>query len=123
MPREEGGAAEGVTAQARRPSRGAPGGQPRNPPRDIGPEILVLASKTLSQHRLLIRQDKGVEGEPHEPAVNQETPVAEQDRLAENDGDDGNVNGITHVAIQTRHYEVLRRRDRRRRAKPLQSKA
>jgi len=61
---------------------GAPWRQPRNPPQDVGPEILVLDPKLLSKHRLLVRQDKGVEGEPHEPAVSHETPIAEQDRLA-----------------------------------------
>ena len=54
-------------------------------PRNIGPEILVLGPKRL-KHRLLVRQDKGVEGEPHEPAVRHETRVAKQDRLAQNDG-------------------------------------
>src|ERR1700674_5506046 len=102
---------------------GAPWRQPRNPPRDVGPKILVLGPKLLSKHRLLVREDKGVEGEPHEPAVRHETPVAEQDRLAQNDGDYGNVYGIAHVAIQTRHHKVLRRCDRRRRAEPLQGKA
>ena len=57
-----------------------------------------------------------MEGEPHEHAVSHETPVAEQDRLAQNDSNYGNVNRITHVAIQTRHHKVLRRCDRRRRA-------
>ena len=60
-----------------------------NPPRDVGPKILVLGPKLLSKHRLL--EDKGVEGEPHEPAVCHERQVAEQDRLAQNDGDYGNV--------------------------------
>ncbi|MGC1296314.1 MAG: hypothetical protein WA869_14870, partial [Alloacidobacterium sp.] len=63
-----------------------------------------------------------MEGEPHEPAVSHETPVAEQDRLAQNDGDDGNVHGIAHVAIQAGNDEVLGRGDRRRRAEPLQRK-
>src|SRR5215831_4362103 len=112
-----------VSAIGMAASCGAPRRQPRNPPRDVGPEFLVLGAKALGQHRLLVGQDKGVEGEPHEPAVNHETPVAEQDPLAQNDGDDGNVDGIAHVAIQTRHHEVLRRCDRRRRAEPLESKA
>ena len=98
-------------------------GQPPNPPWDVGPKILVLGPELLSKHGLLVDQDKRVEGEPHEPAVSHETPVAEQDRLAQYDGDDGNVHRITHVAIQTRHNEVLGRCDRRRRADPLQSKA
>src|SRR5262245_17130878 len=105
-----------VSAIGMAASCGAPRRQPRNPARDVGPEFLVLGPKRLSQHRLLVRQDKGVEGEPHEPAVNHETPVAEQDPLAQNDGDDGNVDRIAHVAIETRHHEVLRRSDRRRRA-------
>src|SRR6185437_2034723 len=102
---------------------GAPWRQPRNPPRDIGPEILVLRPKTLREHGLLVRHNKGVEGEPHEPAINHQTPVAEQDRLAQNDGDKGNVNRIANVAIETRHHEVLCRCDRRRRAQSLQRKA
>src|SRR4051812_19220711 len=84
-------------------SGGAPWEQPRNPPWDVGPKIVVLGPKPRSKHRLLVRQDKRVEGEPHEPAVSHETPVAEQDRLAQNDGDYGNVHRIAHVAIQTRH--------------------
>ena len=39
-----------------------------------------------------------MEAEPHQPAVSHETPVAEQDRLAQNDGDHGNVYGTAHVA-------------------------
>src|SRR5690349_13053406 len=48
---------------------GSPWSEPRNPPRDIGAEILVLGTKALSQHWLLVGQDKGVEREPHEPAI------------------------------------------------------
>src|SRR5262245_33842954 len=40
-------------------SCGAPRRQPRNPPRDVGPEFLVLGAKALGQHRLLVGQDKG----------------------------------------------------------------
>src|SRR5437763_16635084 len=68
-------------------SCGSPGREPRNPARDVGPDILVLAPKLLSKHRLLVRQDKGVEGEPHEPAVSHETQITEQERLAQNDGE------------------------------------
>ena len=75
-------------------SCGSPGREPWNPARDVGPEILVLGAKALSQHRLLVNQDKAVEREPQEPAVNQETPVAEQDPLAQDDRDDGDVDRI-----------------------------
>jgi hypothetical protein len=102
---------------------GSPWSEPRNPARDIGAEILVMGAKALSQHRLLVGQDKGVEREPQDPGVNQETPVAEQDPLAQDDSDDGDVHGIAHVAIEPRHHQVLRRCDRRRRAEPLQRKA
>src|ERR1700759_4392305 len=90
-------------------SCGSPGREPWNPARDAGAEILVLGAKALSQYRLLVGQDKGVECEPNEPAVNQETPVAEQDPLAQDDRDDGDVNGIAHVAIEPCHHQVLRR--------------
>ena len=104
-------------------SCGSPGREPRNPARDIGPEILVLGPKRLSKHRLLVPHDKRVEGEPHQHTVPKKALVAEQDRLAQNDGDKGNVNRIAHIAIETRHHEVLRRCDRRRRAQSLQRKA
>src|SRR3954453_7176247 len=104
-------------------SCGSPGREPRNPARDVGPEILVLRSEPMSERRLLVPHDKRVEGEPHQHTVQKKALVAEQGRLAQNDGDKGNVNRIAHVAIETRHHEVLRRCDRRRRAQSLQRKA
>src|SRR5713226_2281666 len=104
-------------------SCGSPGREPRNPARDVGPEILVLRSEPTNERRLLVPHDKRVEGEPHQHTVPKKALVAEQDRLAQNDGDKGNVNRIAHIAIETRHHEVLRRCDRRRRAQSLQRKA
>jgi hypothetical protein len=104
-------------------SCGSPGREPRNPARDVGPEILVLRSEPTNERRLLVPHDKRVEGEPHQHTVRKKALVAEQGRLAQNDGDKGNVNRIAHVAIETRHHEVLRRCDRRRRAQSLQRKA
>ena len=63
-----------------------------------------------------------MKGEPHEPAVSHERESPNR-RLAQNDGDDGNVHGIAHVAIEAGNNEVLGRGDRRRRAEPLQRKA
>src|SRR5437763_15701860 len=99
------------------------GREPRNPAPHIGPELLVLRSEATNERRLLVPYDKGVEGEPHPHTVPKKALVAEQDRLAQNDGDKGNVNRIAHIAIETRHHEVLRRCDRRRRAQSLQRKA
>lgn len=104
-------------------SCGSPGREPRNPARDIGPEILVLRSEPINERRLLVPHDKRVESEPHQHTVPKKALVAEQDHLAQDDGDKGNVNGIAHLAIETRHHEVLRRCDRRRRAQSLQRKA
>src|ERR1700754_930585 len=104
-------------------SCGSPGREPRNPARDVGPEILILRSEAINEHRLLVPHDKRVEAEPHQHTVQKKALVAEQGRLAQDDGDKGNVNRIAHVAIETRHHEVLRRRDRRGRAQPLQRKA
>src|ERR1700736_1837570 len=35
-------------------SCGSPGREPRNPARDVGPEILVLRSEPTNEHRLLV---------------------------------------------------------------------
>src|SRR3954465_13806402 len=80
-------------------SCGSPGREPRNPARDIGPEILVLRSEATNERRLLVPHDKRVEGEPHQHTVHKKALVAEQGRLAQNDGDKGNVNRIAHIAI------------------------
>src|SRR5580693_6335669 len=50
-------------------SCGSPGREPRNPARDVGPELLVP-------------HDKRVEGEPHQHTVRKKALVAEQGRLA-----------------------------------------
>ena len=107
----------------RQSSCGSPGREPRNPARDVGPEILVLRSEPMNERRLLLPHDKRVEGEPHQHTEQKKARVAEQGRLAQNDGDKGNVNRIAHLAIETRHHKVLRRCDRRRRAQSLQRKA
>jgi hypothetical protein len=104
-------------------SRGSPGREPWNPARDARPEILVLRSELMNERRLLVPNDKRVEEEPRQHAVQKKALVAEQGRLPQNDDNEGNVNRIAHVAIETRHHEVLRRRDRRRRAQSLHRKA
>src|SRR5712664_4751087 len=63
-------------------SCGSPGREPRNPARDVGPEILVLRSEPTNEHRLLVPHDKRVEGEPHQHTVRKKALVAEQGRLA-----------------------------------------
>src|SRR5258705_13290210 len=50
-------------------SCGSPGREPRNPARDVGPEILVLRSEPMNERRLLVPHDKRVEGEPHQHTV------------------------------------------------------
>src|SRR5258707_13266919 len=50
-------------------SCGSPGREPRNPARDVGPEILVLRSEPMNENRLLVPHDKRVEGEPHQHTV------------------------------------------------------
>src|SRR5882757_10163574 len=63
-------------------SCGSPGREPRNPARDVGPEILVLRSELMNEQRLLVPHDKRVEGEPHQHTVRKKALVAEQGRLA-----------------------------------------
>src|SRR5262245_55182116 len=103
-------------------SCGSPGREPRNPSRDVGPEMLVLRSELMNERRRLEAHDPRVKEEPQQHTVQKNPLVAEQGRLAENDGDKGDVNRIAHVAIETRHHEVLRRCDRRRRPNPCSAK-
>jgi len=83
-------------------------------PRDVPAKTRVLGPIPRDQRRLFVDLHKDVEGERHERAIHQETPVAEEERLTQDDGDDGGVHGIAHEAIETFHDELLRRRDRRR---------
>ena len=55
----------------------------------------------MNERRLLGPHDKRVEEEPRQHTVQKKALVAEQDRLAQNDDDKGNVNRIAHVAIST----------------------
>src|SRR5260370_10946049 len=50
-------------------SCGSPGREPRNPARDVGPEILVLRSEPANDRRLLVPHDKPLEGESHRPTL------------------------------------------------------
>src|SRR5437879_12768269 len=79
-------------------SCGSPGREPRNPARDVGPEILVLRSEPTNERRLLVPHDKRVAGEPDQHTVRKKALVAEQGRMAQNDGHKGTVNKRAHTA-------------------------
>jgi hypothetical protein len=68
--------------------------------------------------RLFVAHDKQVAEEPEDRAVGEQPPIAEQDRLAENDGGDRHVDWIAHISIEAGNDEMLGRGDRRRRAEP-----
>ena len=55
----------------------SPGREPRNPARDVSPEILVLRSERMSERRLLVPHEKQVEGEPEQHTVRKKALVAE----------------------------------------------
>jgi hypothetical protein len=59
---------------------------------------------------------------PEQRAVPEETYVAKQKRLTQNDTNDRNINWISYVAIKATHYELLRRRDRGGRPSPSNAK-
>src|SRR5262245_52496470 len=63
-----------------------------------------------------------MEEEPEERGGPEQTRVTKQNGLTQDDGDDGDVNRISHVAIQTSHDELPWRRDRRGRPQSLQRK-
>src|SRR5712691_7760035 len=98
----------------------SPRAHARDPARDVGAESLVLSSKRLLKRRLFVRHDEPMAGEPEQRIVDDETPIAQQHRLTQNDGEDRKSTRITHVTVETCHYEIPGRRDRRGGAQPLQ---
>src|SRR6188768_1611246 len=84
----------------------------RDPARDVGTESLVLSAKRLLERGLFVRHDEQVETEPQQRAVDDEAPITQRHRLTQYDGDDRNVDRITHVTVETCHDEIPGRRDR-----------
>ena len=80
-------------------SCGSPGREPRNPARHVGAIGFILGSEAFPERRLLIGKYKNVESDKDQRSVKEQAPIAEQDRLAKNDGDKGDVNRIAHIAI------------------------
>ena len=70
------------------------------------------ARQMSARASVLRHQDEDVEKEPEQRGVPEEAPIAEQERLTKNDGNDPDVNRISHVAIETRDHQLLCRRDR-----------
>src|SRR6185503_5240629 len=91
----------------------APWGHPRYPARDGGAERLVLFPKRLLERGFFVRHDGDVEGEPPQRAVDDEAPIAHQHRLTQDDGNERDVDGITHMRVETGHHEIPGRRDGR----------
>src|SRR6185503_6645069 len=102
------------------PSFRPPWGHPRYPARDAGAERLVLSPKRLLERGFFVRHDEDVEEKPEQRAVDDEAPIAHQHRLTQDDGNDRDVDWITHITVEAGHHEIAGRRDGRGGAETLQ---
>src|SRR6185295_10154761 len=103
--------------------RETPWGQPWNPARDIGPKVLVLRAKCLLERWFFVHQDEDVEKEPEQRGIPEEAPIAKQHSLTEDDCDDGDVDRISHMPVETCDHQVLGWRNGRRCAESLKRKS
>src|SRR5262245_23344700 len=108
----------GVTSRL----RPRPRGRPRQPARDIAAEYVVGRAEGALQRWLFIGYDIGVGEQPEHTAVGDETPVGEHQSLAEHKCNHRDVHGIAHVAVETRHHQLLGWCDRCRRAQSFEGK-
>src|SRR5262249_5160925 len=103
--------------------RCSPGGHPRNPARDVRAISLVLCAKRALQRRLFIGNDEQVEGQPEQCAEQNEARIAEQHSLTKNDCDDGDVDRIAYIPVETCDHQVLGWRNGCRCAESLKRKS
>src|SRR5215475_6407484 len=103
--------------------RCSPGGHSRNPARNVRAISLVLCTERLLQRWLFVGNDKQVEGQPEQPAEQNEAPIAEQHSLTKNDCDHGDVDRIAYVPVETSDHQVLGRRNGCRCTESLQRKS
>src|SRR5262245_56473890 len=87
--------------------RCSPGGHPPNPARDVRAISLVLCAKRELQRRLFIGNDEWAEGQPEQCAEQNEARIAEQHSLTKNDCDDGDVDRIAYIPVETCDHQVL----------------
>src|SRR5271156_1966707 len=98
----------------------APGGDPRNPARNVRAEGFVFRAESLSQRGFLVGEDKQVRDEPCAQRVLENPNVAEQRRLAQNHRDHRDIHRIANVTIKPIHHQMPRRKGGCRRTQSLQ---
>jgi hypothetical protein len=91
------------------------------PPSGHGPPVsLVLGTISPGQCGLLIPPDERGTGRCHHGRVAQQDGTAEQQGLADDDGQHGHIHGIADVTVQPAHHQLPGRRGRGRGTVPLQ---
>ena len=78
---------------------------------------------TTAQGRLLIETHEGVEGDGDDDPIEGDRPAGEEDGLAEDQGDDRDVDRVADEAVETADHQGPGGRDRGRGAKPLPGEA
>lgn len=71
----------------------------RNPPADICAEVFVLKPKGASQGGLFVNENKQVECRPNRYTVLENTDIAKNQSLPENQRYDRHIHRISHIAI------------------------
>ena len=90
-----------------------PGSQPWKPSRDASAESFVFRSKSRPQSRFFVSHHEQVEAQSDERAIPKEAHVCENQALAHNDGDHGDVHWISNITVPSRDDEMTRRKNRR----------
>src|SRR5580692_2913724 len=75
----------------------APGTQPRNPAPNVSAKTFILHPKAAAQRRLLIKQDKQVEGDPDQNSILQNPQVPKQQPLPQDHRQHRHVHGIPYI--------------------------
>src|SRR5207249_7922227 len=86
----------------------------REPPGNAAAVGGVLLAELPAERRLLVEHDEEVEAERQAGGIGQDRLAAEEETLADDHRDDGDVAGIAHVAEPAAHDQPLGRRGGRR---------
>ena len=89
-----------------------PGTQPGQPGGHRSPVLPVLGAEFPGEPRLLVPAHGGGPDAPRDQRVLQEPGGAEEQRLAEQDAQEADVDGVAHVPVAPAHHETGRGRRR-----------
>src|SRR5262245_18693143 len=86
-----------------------PRGKPRHPTSHTGAVFVVAGPELGAQMLLFVEPDEGVEEARDDEPVLDEIRCSIEDRPPEDDAEDADVDGVSHVGVETADDESLRR--------------